>query len=101
MNNVAQLVECFHVVYESISLIGELVESGPGETMAKVTPKAGEGVSAVEAPRGILFHHYKYDKTGQTLTANCVVPTTQNNANIHHDIKSLVQRFAMTKEMTD
>jgi len=33
--------------------------------------------------------------------ANCVVPTTQNNANIHQDIKSLVKKFAMTKEMTD
>ena len=101
MNNVAQLVECFHVVHEAIRLIDELVESGPGETMAKVIPKAGEGVGAVEAPRGILFHHYKYDKTGRILMANCVVPTTQNNANIHHDIKSLVKKFAMTKEMTD
>ncbi|MCK5348019.1 MAG: nickel-dependent hydrogenase large subunit, partial [Desulfobacula sp.] len=69
MNNVAQLVECFHVVHEAIRLIDELVEGGPGETMAKVTPKAGEGVSAVEAPRGILFHHYKYDKTGRIETA--------------------------------
>jgi len=101
MNNVAQLVECFHVVHEAIRLIDELVESGPGETMAKVIPKAGEGVGAIEAPRGILFHHYKYDKTGRILMANCVVPTTQNNANIHHDIKSLVKKFAMTKEMTD
>ncbi|RJP92480.1 MAG: Ni/Fe hydrogenase subunit alpha [Desulfobacteraceae bacterium] len=101
MNNVAQLVECFHVVHESIRLIDELVESGMGETMAQVTPKAGEGVGAVEAPRGILFHHYKYDKTGRILKANCVVPTTQNNANIHHDMKSLVKKFALTGEMTD
>ncbi len=101
MNNVAQLVESFHVVHEAIRLIDELVESEPGETMAKVTPRAGEGVSAVEAPRGILFHHYTYDKTGRIIMANCVVPTTQNNANIHLDIKSLVKKFAMTKEMTD
>jgi len=101
MNNVAQLVECFHVVHEIIRLIDELVDSGPGETMTKVTPRAGEGVGAVEAPRGILFHHYKYDKTGRIEMANCVVPTTQNNANIHHDIKSLVKKLGMTKEMTD
>ncbi len=101
MNTVAQIVECFHVIHEAIRLIDELVESNPVETMAKVTPKAGEGVGAVEAPRGILFHHYKYDKTGRIMMANCVVPTTQNNANIHHDIESLVKKFAMTKEMTD
>lgn len=101
MNNTAQLVECFHVVYEAICLIDELVESDMGETMAEVTPKSGEGVSAVEAPRGILFHHYQYDKTGRIQMANCVVPTTQNNANIHYDIISLVKKFAMTKGMTD
>jgi sulfhydrogenase subunit alpha len=101
MNNVAQLVECFHVVHEAIRLIDELVESDLGETMTKVTPKAGEGVGAVEAPRGILFHHYKYDKTGRVLTANCVVPTTQNNANIHQDIKSFAKQFAVQEGMTD
>ena len=65
MNNVAQIVECFHVVHDVIRLIDELLESGPVETLAKVRPKSGEGASAVEAPRGILFHHYKDDNTGR------------------------------------
>lgn len=43
MNNIAQLVECFHVVHKAIRLIDELVESSSNETMVKVTPKAGEG----------------------------------------------------------
>jgi coenzyme F420-reducing hydrogenase alpha subunit len=57
MNNVAQLVETVHVVYESIRYIDELLALPEGvETMAKVTPKAGVGVGAVEVPRGILYH---------------------------------------------
>lgn len=92
--NVAQLVECVHAVYESIRIIDELLDAGPAETMAGVTPREGEGVGAVEAPRGILFHHYEYDRQGRIRKANCVVPTTQNNGNIHRDLPELARAFA-------
>jgi coenzyme F420-reducing hydrogenase alpha subunit len=100
MNNVAQLVECVHVVHESIRIIEELLEAGPGETMVKVEPRAASGVGAVEVPRGILYHEYDYDDQGRICRANCVIPTTQNNANIHHDLRALVEHFAV-EEMTD
>ncbi len=95
MNNIAQLIECVHVVHDSIRLIEKLLESDPGPTMVPVTPQAGEGVGAVEVPRGILYHHYKYDEKGRITRANCVIPTTQNNANIHHDMHDLVEQFAV------
>jgi len=94
MNNVAQLVECIHIVHESLQLIAELTSAAPGPTMAEVTPRAGEGVGAVEAPRGILYHYYKYNKDGKITKADCIIPTTQNNANIHLDMGALVEQFA-------
>jgi sulfhydrogenase subunit alpha len=100
MNNLAQLVECVHVVYDSIRLIDELLDNGHGEIMAPVTPRAGRGVGAVEVPRGILYHEYEYDDQGRIVRANCVIPTTQNNANIHHDLQTLVKQFAI-EGMTD
>lgn len=101
MNNIAQLVECIHVTRESMGLIDSLLDSGPGtELTAKVTPRAGAGVGTVEVPRGILFHHYEYDERGRILRADCVIPTTQNNANIHHDLAALAAEYA-GKEMTD
>ncbi|MDA8403691.1 MAG: Ni/Fe hydrogenase subunit alpha [Desulfobacteraceae bacterium] len=100
MNNVAQVVESVHSAYEIIRLIDELVGTGMNDLMAEVKPKAGEGVGAVEAPRGILFHHYEYDDNGRIIKANCVVPTTQNNANIHLDLKSFARQYAV-KGMTD
>jgi len=100
MNNVAQLVECVHVTYDAIRLIDELVKSGPAEIICPVKPRPGEGFGAVEVPRGILYHHYEYDKEGRIVRANCVIPTTQNNANIHHDLRSLVEQYAVTG-MTD
>jgi coenzyme F420-reducing hydrogenase alpha subunit len=95
MNNIAQLVECVHVVHDSIRIVEELVDSGNGEIMAPVTPRAGRGVGAVEVPRGILYHDYQYDDQGRVVKANCVIPTTQNNANIHHDLNGLVKQFAV------
>jgi coenzyme F420-reducing hydrogenase alpha subunit len=101
MNNVAQLVECVHVTHDSIRLLDELVEAGSPETMTPVSPRAGEGVGAVEVPRGILYHHYEYGDDGRVRRANCVIPTTQNNANIHHDIPALVEQFAAQQGMSD
>ncbi|MFC2170641.1 Ni/Fe hydrogenase subunit alpha [Calditrichota bacterium] len=100
MNNVAQLVECVHVAYDSIRLIDELLNLNGEPAMIPVKPKAGEGVGAVEVPRGILYHHYKYDKEGRIKQADCVIPTTQNNANIHHDMHDLVKQYA-DENMTD
>ncbi len=96
MNNVAQLVECVHVSHESIRIIDELVDHGPAEIMSPVKPRAGQGVGVVEVPRGILYHYYEYDEGGRIVRANCVIPTTQNNANIHHDLKNLVEQYAVT-----
>jgi len=90
-NNIAQLVECVHVVIESIRLIDELEEMRGEPTMCEVKPVKGQGVGAVEVPRGILFHHYTYDAEGRIKKANCIIPTTQNNANIHHDMSDLVE----------
>jgi coenzyme F420-reducing hydrogenase alpha subunit len=57
--------------------------------MTPVVPRAGEGVGAVEVPRGVLFHHLEYDQTGHIVRANCVIPTTQNNADIHAALAAL------------
>ena len=94
MNNVAQLVESVHVVYESIALIDEIL--GWPETtqlMVPVEPRAGVGVGAVEVPRGILYHEYEYDSQGYIVRANCIIPTTQNHKNIQDDIVALARQF--------
>ncbi len=101
MNNVAQLVECVHCTYESMRLIGEIIADPKAPTMAKVSPKKGEGVGAVEVPRGILYHHYAYNDSGRIEKANCVIPTTQNNANIHRDIGELAKKFSTEQGITD
>ncbi|MBW2257046.1 MAG: nickel-dependent hydrogenase large subunit, partial [Deltaproteobacteria bacterium] len=92
--NAAQLVECVHVVRESIELIGRILDGQEREHRVEVRPRAGRGIGAVEAPRGILYHDYTYGEDGRVVKANCVIPTTQNNANIQHDIEALAAEHA-------
>jgi coenzyme F420-reducing hydrogenase alpha subunit len=102
LNNVAQLVECVHATWESMRLIDELVEQKKDvELSVPVSPRSGAGVGAVEAPRGILYHRYEYDAEGRIVTADCVIPTTQNNLNIHLDMAALVEQYASQEGMTD
>jgi sulfhydrogenase subunit alpha len=93
MNNIAQFVEIIHSVDDSIRLIDEIMEKGLDESnaMAKVNIKAGRGVGAVEAPRGLLIHDYTYDAQGKVTKANLIIPTNMNYANIEKDLEAFVQ----------
>jgi coenzyme F420-reducing hydrogenase alpha subunit len=93
MNNVAQLVEAAHVVEASLELIDKLLTKGIKPEKVEVTPRAGRGYAAIEAPRGILFHAYEFDKNGECVWGNCCIPTNQNHANIQKDFEKLVPAY--------
>jgi sulfhydrogenase subunit alpha len=90
MNTVAQLVECFHIVETSIAMIDELLAKGLKDEKVTSSPKSGKGAGCVEAPRGILFHEYEFDKKGKCTAADICIPTGQNHANIQKDFEKLV-----------
>jgi len=99
LNTAAQLVECVHSLEDGIRILEgfkktgvdlkEEITVGLNENGA-IKVKAGNGVGAVEVPRGILFHNYEVDDKGIILKANCIIPTGQNCNNIEHDMKKLV-----------
>jgi sulfhydrogenase subunit alpha len=93
MNNIAQLVEVVHCAYDTVAKIDELLEKGLKDEAVEFKVKAGQGASAVEVPRGILYHEYKYDKKGKVVKGNCIIPTGQNHANIQLDMEALAKHF--------
>jgi len=93
MNSVAQVVETVHSIEDSLMLIDELLTKGIKPETPKVTPRAGTGAGCVEAPRGILFHKYTFDKNGVCQAANITVPTHQNHGNIQKDFEALVPQI--------
>ena len=96
MNTIAQVVECVYCLEDARNLIDTLVNGGirPDREHEKVKDRAGSGVGAVEAPRGILFHEYDYDDEGKCLSANMVIPTAQNLANLEADMRAYVPAIA-------
>ena len=100
MNNIAQLVECYHIVHDAISMIDTLLDDPLEELKTAWKPKAGKATGAVEAPRGILYHHMEVDERGKVVRGDCIIPTTQNNANIHIDLKALTLQ-ALEEGKTD
>jgi sulfhydrogenase subunit alpha len=93
MNNVAQIIECVQVVEHSLVLLDTLLSKGIVPEFPDVKPKAGEGVGCVEAPRGILFHRYAFNDSGECIRANICIPTNQNHANIQKDFEAFVPKI--------
>ena len=95
INTLAQLVECMHVVEDSLSLIDEALDFQYQECRVDdIKPCAAVGVGAVEVPRGILYHMYEFDDDGRIIKADCVIPTGQNHANIQHDLEALAAELS-------
>ena len=90
MITAAQIVESVHVVQDSLNIIDQILARGLAEEDNTVKVRAGRGIGAVEAPRGILFHDYTYDDNGVLTKANCIIPTNQNHNNIQKDMEGLV-----------
>ena len=90
---VARLVEVVHCLEEAIHLIDQLLLEGLYSEQLPLVRNFGEGIAAVEAPRGTLFHHYCYDEKGCIIRANCIIPTAQNLANIENDLRALVPQL--------
>ena len=99
LNTVAQLIESVHCLEEAISIVEDLKNTplnyaeeivvGLNEQQ-RIPVRAGNGIGAVEVPRGILFHDYQTDENGIIQNANCIIPTNQNTGNIEYDMMKLV-----------
>ena len=84
-NNLAQSIEMIHFADASLALL-EKHGQGMKQEHFEARPKEGEGVGVCEAPRGLLFHHYKIGGDGRVKFANVITPTSQNAARMEDDI---------------
>ncbi len=107
LNTVAQLVECVHCLEDARAILEQLnntplhydeeIVVGLNE-QGMIPVMAGDGVGAVEVPRGLLFHNYQIDDKGIIRDANCIIPTSQNTGNIEHDMMKLVPEILHKSE---
>lgn len=98
-NNLAQAIEVLNSYEEVTKLLENVIKNyNPRRKAKKVTPKKSEGLGVVEAPRGTLYHYYKFDRFGKITKADIITPTVQNLANLEKDCQKLIKK---TKGLSD
>ena len=60
-----------------------------------------EGIGAVEAPRGTLFHHYRTDEQGLITKANLLVATQNNAARIALSVEKAARALISASTVDD
>jgi len=96
-NNIAQALELYEGLHQAIKILSN-IKIKP-ETPVEIIPKATTGIGTLEAPRGILFHKYRFNKNGICKFANITTPTTQNLPHLQEAIREyLPQLFHLEEE---
>ncbi|MFF4219456.1 Ni/Fe hydrogenase subunit alpha [Streptomyces nondiastaticus] len=96
---VVRAVEVLYAVEEALRLIDTY--EPPPRPAVDVTPRAGTGHGATEAPRGTLYHRYVLDADGIVTDARLIPPTSQNQGAIEDDLRRIVQDRLRHGDATD
>jgi len=88
MGIIARSVEVIYALDEALRIIKEF--DPPPSPSVPVLIKAGTGLAATEAPRGVLYHRYQVNEDGTIQLAKIVPPTSQNQRRIEDDLRNLL-----------
>lgn len=82
---IARGLELIHAYEEALEILRNYKPFKPARI--DFEHRNGEGVSATEAPRGMIFHRYTVDGDGKITSATIVPPTSQNQRQIEDDLR--------------
>ncbi|GFO60332.1 cytosolic NiFe-hydrogenase subunit alpha [Geomonas silvestris] len=90
-NALAQALELYQSALAARDLVEELLEYDPADTGSPpvLTPAAGSGSAACEAPRGVLIHGYSFDASGLCRAADVITPTSLNQLALEENLLAL------------
>lgn len=97
-NNLAQAIEILHSIDHTIELLETY--DFKKEEPAKPARQSGEGVGAIEAPRGTLYYWMAIDE-GKVRYLNLVIPTAQNLINMREDIRKIVVDYCSNDSIAE
>ena len=86
-NIFAQMVEVIHCLEQLKILITEFLDASQINLKTDFKVRAGQGVGAVEAPRGTLYHAYEINNQGIITKCDIITPTAQLLNNLEDDLK--------------
>ena len=85
---VARSIELVHAFEEALEILRVYQPARPSRIDYQV--QSGQGCAATEAPRGLLYHRYRFDDDGKICEGKIVPPTSQNQAQIEADLRRWV-----------
>jgi coenzyme F420-reducing hydrogenase alpha subunit len=91
-NNLAQAIELLNFLEEIEHSLSNYLMGKNSRTKVPFRVKAGVGVGAVEAPRGTLYHMYKFDDNGIVTDCDIITPTVQNLTNLEDDANEYIRQ---------
>jgi NAD-reducing hydrogenase large subunit len=59
------------------------------------------GVGVIEAPRGILIHHYRINEDEQIVRANLIVATTHNNQAMNEAVRRVALQYLDGQQISE
>lgn len=93
---IARAMEIYLALFEAVRLLDGY--EVPAQPYVDVTPRAGVGYGATEAPRGLLWHRYELDAEGCIMSARIVPPTSQNQARIEEDLRLSLEAGGLARD---
>ena len=94
-NITVKALEILYCIDDILNKLYEL-ESKPHlklRTSMMIEKREGEGIGVIEAPRGLLIHHYKFSKSGTIKYANIITPTCINSKHMEISTIDLVKKI--------
>lgn len=82
LNNIAQAIEILHCIDELIEMLDRIEFNTNVEKNFK---KNGNGIAAIEVPRGTLWHEYRIENC-RVVEANIITPTAQNYLHMERNL---------------
>ncbi len=95
----ARIIELVEALEETIGLLKDPQIVSKDIKLPDVTPKRGDGVGCVEAPRGTLIHHYWTDENGMITKANMIVATNNNIAGLEQSLMTAAKQIFEEKAL--
>jgi len=97
-NLFSQAIEVLQFLEVCQELLKEVLKLPLKEGKPKIEFHPSSGLSALEAPRGTLFHYYEIDREGRISNCNVITPTAQFLHNIEKDLKTLLPKIIKLKK---
>ncbi len=96
----ARLIEVMYAAEDMVKILEDETITNPDiRNIPTETPD--EGVGVIEAPRGILFHHYKTDDNGIVKAVNLIVATVGNSAAMSMSIAKAAKNLIKNGEVNN